>query len=266
MSTKTNPNGTKINRLMRKWPKGTIATQGWLEQQGVYRQLTSCYIKSCWLNRIGRGVFIRADDQIDWTGGVYTLQQHLKSNVHVGGKTALNLQGLGHYIPLGESEEIFLFAAPKTKLPAWFRNYDWSIHLHFLRSNIFSSYQLGLKAQNLHSYPVTISAPERAIMEVLHLVPERATFEEAEQLLAGLTTLRPTVIQALLETCGSIKVKRLFMYLAEKSNHQWVRKINCSKINLGKGKRLIVPKGKLDPKYQITVPRNSSPQHSARLI
>ncbi len=35
----------------------------------------------------------------------------------------------------------------------------------------------------------------------------------------GLTTLRPRLIQSLLEQCRSVKVKRLFTVLAEACNH-----------------------------------------------
>ena len=35
---------------------------------------------------------------------------------------------------------------------------------------------------------------------------------------------------------------------------QWLDRIDRAKIDLGKGKRMIAKGGKLDPKYQITVP------------
>jgi tRNA-binding EMAP/Myf-like protein len=57
----------------------------------------------------------------------------------------------------------------------------------------------------------------------------------------------------LLENCNSIKVKRLFLFLAESYQHPWLKKINRAKIDLGQGKRVIVKGGKLDSKYQITV-------------
>jgi len=45
------------------------------------------------------------------------------------------------------------------------------------------------------------------------------------------------------------------MYMAEKHKHPWVEKLDLSQIDLGKGKRRIVPGGELNPKYNITVPR-----------
>ncbi|WP_405035608.1 type IV toxin-antitoxin system AbiEi family antitoxin domain-containing protein [Pseudidiomarina sp. CB1] len=51
------------------------------------------------------------------------------------------------------------------------------------------------------------------------------------------------------------KVKRLFLYLAEKANHDWVQYLDLSSVNLGSGKRAIVANGVYIPKYQITVPK-----------
>ena len=44
--------------------------------------------------------------------------------------------------------------------------------------------------------------------------PERAIFK-------GLTTLRPNIINELLQECESQKVKRLFAFFMEHFNHPW---------------------------------------------
>ncbi|MDX1251223.1 MAG: type IV toxin-antitoxin system AbiEi family antitoxin domain-containing protein [Gammaproteobacteria bacterium] len=44
------------------------------------------------------------------------------------------------------------------------------------------------------------------------------------------------------------------MVLAEACNHAWVKKLGLSKVDFGKGKRMIVKGGRLDTKYNITVP------------
>jgi len=92
-------------------------------------------------------------------------------------------------------------------------------------------------------------------MEMVFLVPEKVSFEEALLIMESLVTLRPEVVQKLLEICRFVKVKRLFMYMAEKHKHPWVEKLDLSRIGFGKGKRRIVSGGELNPKYQITVPR-----------
>ncbi|HCY75809.1 MAG TPA: hypothetical protein DHV28_07790 [Ignavibacteriales bacterium] len=55
-----------------------------------------------------------------------------------------------------------------------------------------------------------------------------------------LTTLRPKLVQSLLEECNSVKVKRLFRFLAEKLEHNWFKELQLENINLGSGERVIV--------------------------
>ncbi|MFR9534110.1 MAG: type IV toxin-antitoxin system AbiEi family antitoxin domain-containing protein, partial [Rikenellaceae bacterium] len=69
-----------------------------------------------------------------------------------------------------------------------------------------------------------------------------------------LTTLRPKLLQQLLELCSSVKVKRLFLYMAEKSGHSWFRSLDLDKIDLGSGKRMIEKNGVYNSKYMITLP------------
>jgi len=64
------------------------------------------------------------------------------------------------------------------------------------------------------------------------------------------------MIQQLLEKSKSVKVKRLFLYMAEKAGHAWLRYLDLNRIDLGSGKRAIVKNGVYNSKYQITLPRD----------
>ena len=68
-----------------------------------------------------------------------------------------------------------------------------------------------------------------------------------------LNGLRTNLLQQLLEDCKSIKVKRLFLFMAEKAGHSWLEDLDLSKIDLGRGKRSIVKNGVFNSKYQITI-------------
>src|SRR4030042_2554541 len=81
------------------------------------------------------------------------------------------------------------------------------------------------------------------------------SFEESLLIMESLVPLRPEIVQKLLEICRFVKVKRLFMYMAEKHRHPWVEKLDLSRIDFGRGKRRIVSGGALAPKYQTKVPR-----------
>jgi hypothetical protein len=246
---------SKLNRLLKAWPQGTVATSRWLETHGAYQQLMHEYEKSGWMQRIGQGAYVRAGDTIEWSGGLHAIQEQMRLPIHAGAKTALQMQGYAHFLPMGKGGFISLFGSSGTRLPAWFRQRDWGSELRFMTTKLFADDpDLGLTKKDLATYAVTVSAPERAIMEVLYLVPMDESFEEAGLLMEGLTTLRPRLVQSLLEQCRSVKVKRLFMFLAEACNHAWVKKLDLSKVNFGKGKRMIVKGGRLNAKYNITVP------------
>jgi Transcriptional regulator, AbiEi antitoxin, Type IV TA system/Transcriptional regulator, AbiEi antitoxin N-terminal domain len=252
--------GSKINRLLKAWPNGTVAVSSWLEKHGAYQQLVQKYEATAWVRRMGQGAYAKAGDKIEWTGGLYTLQEQLKLPIHAGGKTALQMQGYAHFLPMGKSTAVFLFGPPDTKLPAWFRNYRWGVKLRYTATNLFSGQaDQGLTKKDMGPYVIKVSAPERAIMEVLYGVPLIDSYEEARLLMEGLTTLRPRLVQSLLEKCASVKVKRLFMLLAEHCQHAWVRKLDPSKVDFGKGKRTLVKGGRFDPKYKITVPKTETP-------
>ena len=83
--------GTKLNRLLRQWPHGTVAVQSWLTEQGVSRQLAEAYRKTGWLKRFARGDYVRADDQVDWTRAVNAFQRQLGLAIHPAAKTALQM-------------------------------------------------------------------------------------------------------------------------------------------------------------------------------
>ena len=99
-----------------------------------------------------------------------------------------------------------------------------------------------------------MSSPERAILELLDELPRHETFHQADVLLDGLRTLRPRHLRTLILHCRSVKVKRLFLWFAERHNHAWLKALDRNGIDLGRGKRMLVRGGKLDPKYHITVP------------
>jgi len=56
--------------------------------------------------------------------------------------------------------------------------------------------------------------------------------------------------------CRSVKVKRLFLWFAERHNHAWLKQIRREEIDLGPGKRILQRDGKLDPKFNIAVPED----------
>ncbi len=254
---------TKINRLINQWSRGTVSTASYLNRLGFSHDLLVRYKKSGWVESFGRGAYILYGDKVEWPGALYTLQTQLRLNVHPGGKTALELKGYAHYLPSGK-RKIFLYGTQGQVLPNWFKGERLGIDIVMTRTNLFpGESQEGFSEFKEKDFSIRISSPERAAMEMLHLVPGKINFDEALLIMENLVSLRPDVVQKLLVMCRSIKVKRLFMYMAEKHGHSWVSDLDLPRIDFGKGKRVIVPNGKYDRKYLITVPRDSYTEVSA---
>ena len=248
--------GRKINQLLQQWPKGTVATKAQLDKQGIYRQLATKYVYYGWIERMGRGAFVRSGDTVDWRGGLYALQTQLGMTVHVGGRTALELQGLSHFVPLGRQKKVILVSDQPEQLPAWFKNYRWDASLEHHCLSLFERVPDKATAKlNCGGFEVVMSSAERAVMEQMRLARTNDDIEQAYRLMEGLTTLRPNVVQNLLVNCRSVKVKRLFLWSAQTVGHAWFGRLDSSRFDLGKGKRQLYKGGQLDPKYQITVPK-----------
>jgi hypothetical protein len=105
---------------------------------------------------------------------------------------------------------------------------------------------------------MNISNPARAMLECLALAPALFSLTEAYELMEGLSTLRPKQVQELLENCKSVKVKRLFLYFAERSGHSWFKYIDQTKIDLGSGNRSLANNGVLIPKYNLILSKELS--------
>ena len=91
-------------------------------------------------------------------------------------------------------------------------------------------------------------------MECLSQCPDRFSLMEGYEVMENLLSLRPAAVQTLLEQCKSIKVKRLFLYFAEKVGHRWFEDLYTSKVGLGRGVRRLVPNGRYAPKYELMLP------------
>lgn len=245
-------NEAKLKKLLEAHLPGTVCVASWLEQRGISRDLQKHYRKSGWLETAGTGAFKRPGEQVTWQGGLYAMQSQSGLAVHAGALTALALQGYAHYVRLG-AETVFLFSPPKANLPAWFKNHDWGQVVHHSKtSNLPEGF--GLTDFQVGQFSIKISAPERAFLECLHLSPDTVNLVECYQVMEGLTTLRPKILQHLLEQCGSIKVKRLFLYMANKANHDWQKRLDMSKLELGTGDRSIVTGGVYVSQFGITIP------------
>lgn len=138
----------------------------------------------------------------------------------------------------------------------WFQKHQWGVKLEHSCLSLFESVPDNVTTKrDCGGFEIVMSSAERAIMEHMQLARTNADINHIYQLMEGLRALRPDAVQKLLENCRSIKVKRLFLWNAEVADHAWFRRLNPLRVDLGKGKRQVYKGGKLNKKYQITIPR-----------
>ena len=247
MSTK---NETYLNQVLKDIPNGAVVTSLWLKEKGVSNRLQSTYRQNDWLKSFGNGAFSKLNDKIEMDGAIYALQSQLDLSFHVGGISALPLKhGISHNIAF--DRKIYIYGIRGEKLPKWFQdNYNEKIEV--VKSEFLPA-DLGIEKFDNKDFETNISSIERSVLEMLYLAPDKNSLKEIYQLMEMLNVLKPKLIQELLENCSNIKVKRLFLYIAEKLDYPWFKKLDISKIDLGKGKRVIEKGGTLDKKYNIVI-------------
>jgi len=244
----------KINSLLRGWPQNAVYLTSWLVENGYSNQLLNRYKKSNWITSINNGAFVKSGDTVTIEGAIFALQSQGKVSVHPGGKSALNLLGKAHYLEFSRQQYI-LFGNETERMPSWLTNYKWGMKINYYPTSFLPA-DLGLTEIEVNGFFIKVSGAARAIMECPYLAPKKQDLKECYELMEGLNNLRPQQVQELLEACTSIKVKRLFLFLANKCHHPWLEFVNVEQIDLGKGKRQIVVDGVYDPEYKITIPEN----------
>lgn len=257
-----------VKSLLESVPPGFIVDSAWLEASGIGRRSVYDYVKQGWLERLAHGVFrrpipsARSSQKIDWKICVLSMQHIMRYPVHVGGMTALALQGYSHYLPLGDKAPVWLYGA---SLPNWLKKLPLDASLEIRNRHLFKDPDLGQaespreqRSDYRGSLPwgwaLRMSAPERAVLEALDELPDHESFHNLDMAFEGLTTLRPKLLASLLNDCRKIKVRRLFFVFADRHGHAWRKRLQPEDFDLGRGDRALVKGGKLHLRYRIVVP------------
>ena len=236
-------------------PEGLVVDRAWLNKQGVSRPNIDYYLRTGRLEAVARGAYRRPGPSLKWEHLVYSLQE-LAYPVHVGGRAALELQGYTHYLSLSGKQQIDLYGV--RHIPDSLLTSSAPIKLIVHSVDLFRD----LPAEAITTKPfghwdwlIRYATPELALLELLSAVNSEADFSVMDKFFETAVTLRPSLVNKLLNVCTQVKAKRLFLWFATRHNHTWLKQIDTSKVNLGSGKRVIVNGGALDKKYLITVPR-----------
>lgn len=264
----------KLKKLLNAVPQGFLIDTPWLAAQNIDRKRAHYYVKKGWLEAATQGLYRRPyaasenqDLKPDWKTTILSMQTLMRYDVHIGGETALNLAGLTHYLRMSGEESVYLYG----DAPSWIKRLPTDHHFILRSRKLFRDKTLGLKdafsvqkerrdANTEHippwEWPLIISAPERAILEMLKELPKSASFHNVDMIFESLSNLRPSLVQDLLVSCSSIKTKRLFFVFADRHNHAWWKHVNKDHIDLGTGPRALIKDGYIHPVYHISVPKD----------
>lgn len=224
----------------------------YLKQHGISRSHVQNYLNSGWLEVVVGGVYKKPSATISWSSALSALQYQQASSLHLSGLSSLAHQGLSHYLTMGD-ETVQLNSIKAIRLPKWLFSQHWEIE--YKCSKVLDKvYENDLIELTVNNQTVRASVIELAVLEVLDKVTDESSFIFASELFQGLMSLRPRKLQSLLERSPSVKVKRLFLFLAHYYQHPWFKRLDESKLDLGSGNRQIVKGGYVDRQYKITVP------------
>ena len=241
---------TKIQQILEANPSLNVLFGEWLASQGLDAKGQHSYMKS----GLSRGVYALLGSTPTLYNVVSAYNTQLDKHCIVGAYTALELRGYSHYLSMGRPTA-FLFTSKDDKLPAWMLQLEWDMGIKYMTTSFLGDDRKGVESLDVDGNILLASSPERAILECLNLPDSSASLLDIYYIMESLTTLRPKLVQALLEACTSQKVKRLFVYMAEKSGHSWFKALDIEKIQLGKSRYMVVSTGKYIAKYNMTIPK-----------
>ena len=262
------PRKQRLKPLLDKVPSGFVVDTRWLKAQGIDAKSIHGYVSRGWLERVTRGVYrrpvpegVERVSEVSWETALLSLQRIMEHDLHLGGETALEMAGYSHYLRLGGRTHVHFYGSA----PAWLRRIPTRTKIVVHRRSLFGDDPAGIGdssrdvretglAVNVWRWPIRTSGDERAILEALDELPNKASFDSLGKVFEALTTLRPELLTTLLAKCRSVKVRRLFFVFADRYRHPWRRYVDTSKIYLGSGPRALVKGGVLHPKYRIYVP------------
>ncbi len=228
--------GHLLKQLVRL-PAGAPVTTRELKKLGISAQSAYAYVKRGWLQKIGRGVFVRPGASLDLRNSLRALESS-GFKAHLGGKTALEWRGIRHFV--SSKQEVLLYGTDDQRLPVWVTT---NFEVTYRRKNLFRGKRVErLGISRVDEWPVSplTSEPERAALELLSEIPQRQSLEEARELMQALTTLRPGLLNQLLRACVNVKTVRLFLMLSRELELPHLRKLDPKRLPTGSKSRWVV--------------------------
>ncbi len=243
--------GSKINQLFSLTLPNGLLFSTWLKEKGYSDQLLRKYRKSRWLDVLSKGVMFRTGEPLNAETALYCYNHQVHKNFRIAAHSALEYFGFNHFVPMGKP--LLRVTSSKEKAPVWFNTSLFDKNIKVFQTECFDKIETSLVRYN--NLDLLVSSPEQAFLECLLLAPKEYSYMDLYYIMEQLTTLRPEIIQSLLEHTSNIRVKRLFLFMAEKSAHYWSELISLKNIELGTSKLQFAKGGVYLEKYRMTIPK-----------
>ncbi len=221
---------SKLNLLYTRVVPGTPLTSEDLAALGISADLAVHYVRAGWLTRLTRGVFQRPNDTLALHPSLVLLQRRFEG-LHVGGKSALDWYGMRQYV--AQQPVVQLYGWSAGRLPEWFTE---RFPAEYHRKRLFDEQPgtlLHVAPFEQRSAAPRVSAPERALLEMLSDVGVRQPLQEARELIESTYPLRADVLRGLLERCRSVKTVRLCLQLGREASLPWAAKLDATTLPTG---------------------------------
>lgn len=242
----------KLNQLLQKSNSGGLYFSSWLKEEGYSDQLIKKYRDSGWFDSLSKGVIFRKGEKLNSFAVLNSYNMQMKKNFIVAAHSALELAGFNHFVPMGKPL-LMVTHSKAEKLPNWLKQETFDRTIKTFTTETFS--KKFTSPYNEEFQNLRVSVPEQAFLECLLLAPYQYSYVDLFYILEQLTSLRPDILNQLLENTGNIKVKRTFLYMAEKANHAWLNELTSDNLSLGTSKLQLAQQGVYVPKFKITIPK-----------
>jgi hypothetical protein len=210
-----------IKTLQTSEQRGGPLDTATLQGHGISPALAHDYVKSGWLERLGRGVFMFAGDKLERDTTLRFLERKMPG-LHVAAKSALAWHGFRQNVE--HQESLILWGSRKGFLPHWFLE---RFPARFSSARLFDEgLPDGFGLSPLPEAPEgpRVSTPERALLEMLSEVGVHQPIEEARGIMESVRQLRTRHLATLIEHCRMTKAVRLCVVWAEELGLTWAEK------------------------------------------
>ncbi len=224
----------QIKKLLTTLPRGAPFDTATLAGLGIAPDLAHHYVKSGWLEKLGRGVFMFTGDTLHQDATLGFLAKRIPG-LHLAAKTSLARHGFRHNV--AQDEVTILWSDRPNALPEWFQNRFPSRYstLRLFDEDLPPGFGISTLPDNPDGPHV--SEPERALLEMLSEVGVHQEVDEARNIMEGVRQLRTVRLAKLLSACRMVKAARLCVVWAEELGLPWAAKAReAAKGKMGTGR------------------------------